>query len=228
MYRPSDLVENRVAKFLVGRRRLLGIELNHFPAFWQAGHQPTIDLHEIKRVDVVDAIGRTVESVRLGLENCREVRSVLGSGDHRERIATEHRKERQSWSQLGDPSHLARSLCSIQVNDVIWVNIGFGKCLHGPAVAWVPLQNVIECWIAEVVELDPVNLVRQAICIEGRRKLITLDDAEVELDRILRFSVGSFEQYRFAVDYLGDPCSTQLARELYVLAPLSPLLLDRS
>ena len=212
MHRTSDFVENRIAKFFVSRRRLLRIELNHFPAFRQGCHEPSIDLNEVKRVDVIDPIGCRIKGIGLRFENRREVRSVLGSSDHRERIASQHCKQWQRWSQLGDTSHLARSLSAEQMNDVVRIDVVFIPGLQRKSITRVPLQHMVDRWVSEVVEFDAIDFVWESIGIKRRRQLVALDDTNVKLDIVFASTVGAFKQDRFAVDHLGDSCRPKLGR----------------
>ena len=110
VHRPSNLAEDRVAKFAVGRRRLLGIELDHFPALGQGCHHPTIDLDEIKGVNVVYSVRGRVKCVRLRLEDRREVGGIFRSGNNCQGVASQHGEQWQGGCKLWDATHLTRSL----------------------------------------------------------------------------------------------------------------------
>ena len=59
-------------------------------------------------------------------------------------------------------------------------------------------------WIAEVIELDPVDFVWLPVEVVRGRKLVALYDSDVELDGILGSAIGALKYDGFAVYYFRN------------------------
>ena len=156
---------------------------------------------------------------RIGEQDGREVGRRLRGGDHGQRVPAKLREQRQCRRDLGDAPVLARPVGPEPVHDRLGRHQVVLRLPCGQ-IAGMLAQDRVRARVAPGVERDTVDVAdRRQQGHDGRGHAVSLDEADVQLDRRGDERIGRQDGEALAVGALGHPHRSQLLRQVDRFAP---------
>ncbi len=206
----------------IGRRWLFGLHLSHLPS---TRHRHERSLLELDRFEWLGCVGFSVGR-RIGVEDPCKVGCSFSSRQNRERESAKLCEEWQCRHDVRNAAGLSWAIGSEPVQYGISRNAVIVAASRVKTIPWVCAKNVVFNGIPSRIKHDPVHGDCGKPVEIGRRDLVCLDEAEVELDLRIEARIVREDCERFAIRGACHPHRAEFLSEMHRASPHHECLLD--